>query len=247
MNLRILAWAINEDVQKMEESCAPLLETAAVQGVAVELFGTGVKFVEHKQRVSLLRDFLADQNEKEDTIFVCMDGADTLLADGEETLLERFLHFETRILISAERDFVHQYEIYRDHFEAIESPYRYVNAGTFMGFGDALLEMLEEMLEIDQRQPGNDQRLLGIWAHRNLKRTAKMKLDCNCEVFWVTTRDWEQILSERGFARIRNSVTNTTPVIVHGIGGRDPGTKMEKAFRRHYDAIIASSEGGARP
>ena len=242
MDLRILAWAINEDTHKMERDCSALLSTAERHGVDVELFGLGVKFVEHKQRVDLLRQFLTSESERETTVYVCMDGSDTLFNSDLSSLRERFLSFDTRILISAERAFTYQFEVFRERFESISSPYRYVNAGTFMGYGDSILKMLEEMLEINKRVPVNDQGLMGIWAHQNLFQPKLVKLDTESEVFWVTTEDWDMILDSEQSTTVRNPSTGTAPSIIHGIGGRAKGTRTEDAFRHLYCAILPGKD-----
>lgn len=236
-NLKILAWAINEDARLMKTMCAPLLETAEQHHVNVELFGVGVHFVEHKQRVGLLRDYLAAQPQLSETIYVCLDGADTLVNGTASQLVEKFLQHETRILISAERSFTHQFELFRERFDSIESPYRYVNAGTFMGFGDDLLRMLEEMLVIDTRMPANDQGLMGMWVHQKFDQPQLVKLDVGSEVFWVTTCDWEAIVEAGSSECVTNPETRATPVIIHGIGGNHEGSYMEHAFRLQYRAI----------
>ncbi len=237
-DLKVLAWAINEDAQLMREMCAPLLETAEKHQVDVELFGVGVKFVEHKQRVRLLRDYLSAQPRLAGKIYLCLDGADTLVNGGETQLVQRFLDQKTRILISAERSYTHQFELFRERFDGIKSSYRYVNAGTFMGYGDDLLRMLEDMLEMDTRMAANDQGLMGMWVHRKIDQPRLVKLDTACDVFWVTTLDWERILESGDSECVRNSETRTDPLIIHGTGGNHEGSHMERAFRLQFRSIM---------
>lgn len=244
-DLRILAWAINEDRLLMEEMCAPMMRTASLHRVEVELFGIGTRFVEHKQRVALLRDYLLTISDPENTIIVCIDGSDTLFNDDTSTLLDRFLEKETRVLISAEKDFMHQYDIFRENFDRIPSPYRYVNAGTFMGYADALLRMFEEMLVIDQRMPGNDQGLMGIWAHRHLANPALVQLDTSCDVFWVTSCDWESILELPQNRPLLNPHTGSRPVIIHAIGGNDRNTITGDSYRHLYRALTGGGHDSA--
>ena len=140
-DVKILIWAINESRSKMETMCASLMETASLFGYEAELLGVGHTFTAHKQRLWILKDRL--QKMPPSTLVVCMDGSDTLFNDYPEVLIEKFESYQTQILLSAERAYTYQYPRFRDRFDEIESPYRYVNAGTFMGYSKDLLQLLD--------------------------------------------------------------------------------------------------------
>lgn len=144
----ILVWAINESKAKMQEMCASLIATAEVFGIEVTLFGVGEKFVEHKQRIELLHNYL--QGIHPNTIILCMDGADTLFNDTKEELLRKFHESNTRILISAEKGFTYQYFEFKDKFDAASSPYRYINAGTFIGYAGDILNMFTDIIALTE-------------------------------------------------------------------------------------------------
>ena len=231
-NLKVLVWAINESRTKMEQMCAQLITTANQFEVDINLFGIGTKHTEHKQRIWLLHEYL--QNVHPETIILCMDGADTLFNDTSEQLLEKFLKFNTRILISAEKDFTYQHLHFKDRFDAIDSNYRYVNAGTFMGYAGDLLEMFANIIELNEKYPSsNDQGLIGIWASLYLHQPEIVQLDSNGEIFWVTTQDWLQLETVAHTEKeIFNPNTNTKPVIIHCVGNNFP------PHRRAYDAAF---------
>ncbi|MFT7378129.1 MAG: hypothetical protein ACI88Z_001965 [Sphingobacteriales bacterium] len=228
----ILIWAINESMELMKKMCNHSLETANHLNYEPILFGIGLNFIEHKQRLELLKEYL--QNVDPAILVVCMDGSDTLFNDSVSILLDKFEGMKTSILISAEKDYTYQYLQFKELFDSSFSPYRYVNAGTFMGYAGALLEMLEEIELIDKQFPeANDQGLLGIWVHNNLHNPGKVKLDLESAVFWVTTQDW-YVLKEvaENSKTIINPNTNQKPVIIHNVGNQ------EKSFRAIYDLVF---------
>jgi hypothetical protein len=234
--LKILVWAINESRSKMEKMSAQLIETAQLFNIDIELFGIGKKHTEHKQRIWLLHEYLQDIHPE--TIILCMDGADTLFNDTSEKLLQKFLKFQTRILISAEKDFTYQHFHFKDKFDAIKSDYRYVNAGTFMGYAGDLLAMLTEIITLDEKFPNtNDQKLLGIWAYQYLHQPEIIQLDTNSEVFWVTTHDWYQLEAvAQTRDKIINPNTNTQPIIIHCVGNNFPPHR--KAYNAAFKQIM---------
>ena len=236
VSLTVYLLAINKSRSLMEELCFHALQTAKIFEYDPILLGIGYDFVEHKQRIAILFETLKRMDANEIVVF--MDGGDTLFNDFKDNLINKFLRMNTGVLISAERDYTHQYPFYKNKFDAIESEYRYVNAGTFMGYAKDLLVMMEDILEIEkQYSVANDQGLLGIWAYNNLEYPEKVKLDSDNEVFWVTARDW-QILKDQadtGYT-INNVNTATRPCIIHNVGNNDPN--LRKSFSSAYHNIL---------
>ena len=222
----------------MRSMCMPLLDTARKFRIPTQLLGVGRAFKEHKERIWILKDYL--ETVPADDLIVCMDGSDTLFNDSVEVLRQKFRQKNTRILISAEKDFSYQYFDFKDRFDDLLSDYRYVNAGTFMGYAGDLLTMLQDILELNEKFPqANDQGLLGIWAYMNLPRRELVQLDLSCDIFWVTTQDWYH-LKEVAIAHhpIINPFTNTQPVIIHSVGNGAP------AHRACYDAAYNNIMNG---
>jgi hypothetical protein len=235
--LRIFVWAINEAESLMKDLCSHLLHTSDMFGIDVELLGIGHKFIEHKQRLKILHKRLMRVDP--DDIVLCMDGSDTLFTGTSFQIVERFLSMKTRVLISGEKSYTYQYHQFKKKFDSIPESYKYVNAGTFMGFAGDLLEMLEDIFIIDKTfSDANDQGLLGIWAHKNLENKELVRIDSSCEVFWVTTEDWyflKQIAQQSG--TIFHPNTGSKPLIIHNVGNGDK--ILNKTFQACYQNIIA--------
>jgi hypothetical protein len=248
--LRIFIWAINKSRSLMEHHCEKLLETAAAHDVHVELLGIGYEFVSHSQRMEILREALEEMGEQErdSTVIVAMDGSDTLINGSSEVIIERFRSMNTQVLIAAEKAYTYQDFEYKQKFDRVVTPYpyRYVNAGAFMGYGSSLLNLMNELLDMKStRWPSaNDQGLLGIWAYRNMENEQLMKLDLNCDIFWVTCNDWDHLMkaSLREDKFIRNSMTGTIPPFIHLTCLGDP--HVAEVYNRAYKSILSSRQSG---
>ncbi|MEE9372262.1 MAG: DUF1796 family putative cysteine peptidase [Saprospiraceae bacterium] len=239
-SLKILVWAIHESHDYMRQMTSSFFDTAELYDIKPELFGIGHQFKEHKQRLWILYDYLKKIDPN--TVILCMDGADTLFNDGSLSILQKFLDKKTRILISAEKAFTYQYEEFRINFDSLKSEYRYVNAGTFIGYAGDLLEMLQDIFEYNKTySSANDQGLLGIWAHENLHDENIVQLDTGCDIFWVTTYDWsvlENIANHDNI--IFNPNTKSRPGIIHNVGNND--ATNNRAFTAALNNILAKEK-----
>ncbi len=249
--LRIFIWAINKSRSLMEDTCERLLKSAEIHGIQVELLGIGHEFVSHSQRMEILRDALEEMGELErnTTIVIAMDGSDTLFNGSSAVIIERFKQMNTRILIAAEKAYSYQYALFKKKFDAIHTPYpyRYVNAGAYMGYGSSLLNLMNELLHMKATSwpHANDQGLLGIWAYHHMDSGILMKMDLNCDLFWVACNDWDNLrqasLDTENY--IPNNVTNTVPPIIHVtcLGS----SKVAEVYNCAYRSILslAGSKG----
>jgi hypothetical protein len=244
--LRIYIWAINASRSLMEEQCDRLLKTADVHNVQVELLGIGHEFVTHSQRMEILRDALEEMTEQErnSTIVVAIDGSDTLFNGSSDVIIERFTQMNTRIVISAEKVHSYQATVYKERYDKIVTPYpyRYVNAGTFMGYGDSLLSLMNDMIQLKLTlwPHSNDQGLLGVWTYLHLKQQPLVRMDLNCDIFWVTCNDWDnlEIASSGEGKHIVNKTTGTIPPIIHLTCLGSP--RVANVYQNAYDFIMSS-------
>jgi len=231
--MKILVWGIEEDLIIAETKAAFLIDTAYRFNVDVEFIGIGEVFLGFRERLRILQAKLKTVNPEE--IVIVMDGYDTLFNNRAEVALERFLAKNTRILISAEKLFTYQYAAYQEKYDQIESPYKYVNAGTYMGYAGDLLNMLNELFEIPYQ--AIDQGLIGVWLYDKLDRLEKVQLDTNCDIFWVTSGDWSELekIAEKQ-SEIINPTTNTKIFIIHNTGNADP--TINQIFSTAYKNIM---------
>jgi hypothetical protein len=106
----------------------------------------------------------------------------------------------------------------RHKYDAIPSPYRYVASGTIIGFAGALKQMTEEgIYGIEYGfSHGNHQGLVGKYVYDHFDDAVLVRLDTQCQLFWVTSDD-TQLFSESPFVILirkqgRSSATSSVKV-----------------------------------
>ena len=231
--MRILVWGIEEELMTAETKAVYLIDTAYRSNASIEFIGIGKVFSGFRERLRILQESLKAINPEE--IIIVMDGYDTLFNNKAETALERFLAKNTRILISAEKLFTYQYATHQEKYDQLESPYRYVNAGTYMGYAGDLLNMVNDLFEIPY--DAIDQGLIGVWLYDKLEQPEKVQLDTNCDIFWVTSQDWSEVkkIAEEQF-EIMNPTTKTKPFILHNTGNGNP--TLNQTYQAAYKNIM---------
>ena len=210
--MKILVWGIEPELKTVKEKAKYLIDTANIFNVHLEFVGVGKTFTTFTNRLYFLQKYL--KNIPPEEIVVVMDGYDTLFNNSLQKLEEEFKKKDTRILISAEKMFTYQWAKYKDNYDKIKSEYRYVNAGTFMGYAKDIVSMLEDLFNLYKIHPTDiDQGLMGAWAYNNLEQKEKVQLDTDCSIFWVTSKDWH--ILDKLHKKLTNPTTGTTPCIVH--------------------------------
>jgi len=250
--LDVYLWAISDDEAWVRENCRWSLETARQYGLRPQLAGIAydtrhLAHCEHAvdlARFYVLRDLLSRVSDTR--LLLIMDGFDTLFRGTEEQIVSAFLGYNTQILVSAEKAYTYQWMELRHKYDAIPSPYRYVACGTIIGFAGALRKMTDEgIYNIEHGfSQGNHQGLVGKYVYDHFDDTTHVRLDTQCQLFWVTTDD-TQVFSESPF---RNPHTHTTPLISHVIGGSRENAEL---YRRVGQGIMergddAGADGARR-
>jgi hypothetical protein len=236
--MKLLAWSIEENENDTYTNARYLIESAAVFNEQVEFIGVGKKFVELFDKITTLRDYI--NNLSKNTFLVCIDGYDTLLNKDLSTLKDDFEKHNTKVIISTERIFTYQWNTFKDKFETISSPYRYVNSGTLIGYSDDLKIILDECIELNKIYPTEiDQGIVGVWVYKNLENTNRVKLDIDCEFTWVVSGEWETLGKISENPEIINPTTGNKPYIIHSPG--NGATSNFIPFKKAYKSIIKSN------
>lgn len=219
--MKILVWGIEPNLQIAESKAKYLLNTANKFNIPVELLGIGHTYSGFRNRLYILIDYLKTINPE--TIILVMDGYDTLFNTPIDKVLDIFKSKNTRILFSTEKLYTYQYHQFQHKYDQIKSKYRYLNAGTYMGYASDILQMLIELFDPSMIPADIDQGLMGMWVYNNFENLSKVQLDTNCEIFWVTSGDWFELkdIAIEG-KEITNPYTNTKPSIIHNTGNSAP-------------------------
>jgi len=238
--MRVLVWGIEPVIEVVEQKAEYLISTAKIHNVKVDFIGIGKTFTTFTNRLPILKEYLKEVDPTE--VVLVMDGYDTLINNTVEYVEQIFKNKNTDILISAEKIYTYQWDFFKNKFDTIESEYRYVNAGTLMGYAGELLKMVDELFQIYEKHPTDiDQGLLGAWVYGNFENKKRVQLDTRCEVFWVTSKDWEFLKSNKeGKKEITNPYTGTRPFVIHNTGNGD--SNLYKSYEITYNKIISDYE-----
>lgn len=221
----VFLWGIAPSSDKIyiyNESRYCLL-TAKKYGLRPEVIGLGrdkpdvPKSVQSQRRFIVLEEAL--KTVSDDHIVLIMDSFDTLFCGTAEEIVSRFKTFNTKILFSAERSFTYQWAEYQRNYETERSPYRYLGAGTYIGYAHAIRQFIKECIKMTHQErfsDGFEMGIMGAYLHENYFVKELYRLDTNCEVFWVTTLD--PGVEFRNHA-LFNRFTNTHPLILHYVDG----------------------------
>jgi len=224
--LNIFLWGISNDESFIRDGCKYALQTAEKFNLHPQILGINYdnSFLDHLQwkivlsRLYLLRDVTIKDDINR--VMVFMDGFDTLFNGNETQILERFYKFNTKILFSSEKCFTYQWAEYKDKFDKLNTLYRYVDAGTIIGYSKDIYNMACECINFLENSNGtdrgNDQGIIGKYVYQHMDDSKLIRLDTNCEIFWVTSNDNDNLLKYGTY----NVNTNTNPLILHVIGGR---------------------------
>lgn len=136
MRIRFFYWA-----DAYDPKLRPLLDSARANGIYPQPIGAGrtVRDFHHslfKQRAL----FDAVKGLGRDEVVCATDGYDVFYQQTAKHVLDTFAAFGSDVVFSAERGYSHQYARYRRFFDtsATSSPYRYLNAGSVVGFAGAV-------------------------------------------------------------------------------------------------------------
>lgn len=236
--MKILVWASTPNLELSKQKTKYLLDTANYycNNVAIELMGIGYKYRFLKDKIYILKNHI--EQFQDDELILCIDGFDTLINKNIEDLESIFYSFDTEIVISSEQFFTYQWSSYQDKFELIQSRYKYVNSGTIIGKVKHIKNMINEILiypEFDMTEI--DQGLVGIWVYKNIDDDKKVKIDSECKITWVTSKDLDilsNIVDEQ--SEIKNPYTNTIPFIIHNVGNASPYNN--EIYIKTYNSII---------
>jgi len=247
--MRFYTWTTNIDEKRLFR----LLESAESHNIKIEYLGSDLNMFHMIDKMNLLYKKLCTLDDNE--IVCAVDAVDVFFCADKKVIEERFLLLNCDCLISAERAYSHQYKRCKKYYDEIDvkSPYKYINAGSFMGYAGALRKLLaptfatrylpkiftkirsvKKKLKLDKWSTPYyfDQKHMGKYIIKN-PDNLNIKPDHHTNIFWCTAFEWEDIDDhfrvEGG--RMINSHTNNAPLIIHVPG---TGTWM-KVLERLYE------------
>ena len=226
-NFTVHPLTIGTDRQK----CSKLYTSARSCGIDivnlgnnVEWKGTDMSGPGGGMKVNLLRDYLKTLPDNDVVLFT--DAYDVFYADNLETITERYLGFNCKVLFSAEQYCWPDADL--EHvFPNAPTKYRFLNSGTFIGeVGE-----LKRMLDTDSVDDDGDDQLY----YQKLFLSNEFDIQLDYEGYIFQTHEANTTLLD---GQLFNPVTNCCPCIYHGNGG----DLTKKKFEQLYDRFIPATK-----
>lgn len=191
-----------------------LLRSCQYFGISLEVLGIGRPYPYHGAKIQYLCEYLAEQNPDETVMYI--DGYDVVLLANPEEIEKKFNDMGYDVLFSTEQNcnvsggLRVRFPTWLNYPKS-EGPYRFLNAGSFMGKAGKMLELFVQL----QIKPEDcDQTALNRFV---VEHSPDMALDHGQQIFTCTAGrtglEEEDYRVENG--RIRNIVTNSLPCVLH--------------------------------
>jgi len=188
-------------------------------GVNVDWKGTDMSSLGGGMKINLLRDYIKDLPDHDVILFT--DAYDVMYDRDLETITRRFIGFKTKSLFSAETSCWPD-ESLKDEYPESETPYRFLNSGTFITEVGQLKSLLQDPIEDYE-----DDQL--YYTRKFLSNEFDMKLDYEGYIF-QTNEPQVQVQNES----IYNPRTRVFSCIYHGNGGNVEKNKFDSLYNILY-------------
>ncbi len=240
------------DINKMEY----LLKSSDLLDIDIKIIGVGNKWTGFLSLIPWIADYLNGLKDVDDKIVIITDAYDVFYISNLELIEKKFKSMDVDILWSSEKWYSHQLESDRLFYDTLSSEilseYKYLNTGGCIGYvGDLkrFFNNIKDSIEGDEKfmkvlyrywdghLMGQNQTVISHYISKN-ENKYNIELDYNCEIFYTTPQDWDNIDS---YVRIYNNKffvkeTQSYPCIVHSPRTHPSGhSTLEYLFNLSYN------------
>jgi len=203
-----------------------LLQSAYAYRVSVNVLGVGDLFpvdedglIFNSHKILHMRRALVDL----EGIVAFVDGFDCLFVRDPAPMEKEFLQTGRKVLMASEVCCAPDHNLV-DAFPLVDTPYRFLNSGCYIGRAADLRELLAQ---IDYTQSRSDQLLL---CRYYVQQTGRLSLDHVCQ-FFQCLHYAEEHLVETPHG-LQNRFTGSLPYVIHGNGNTDMSAVRRWLARR---------------
>jgi len=240
------------DVNKMKY----LIDSAKINSFTFDTIGVNKEFI-FLSKILWFIEYLKGLPISMNPIISFTDAYDVFYADTLETIKEKFLSYSCDIVWSVEKWYSHQLtsdKYFYDNLENLEnSPYKYINTGTFIGYKNSLLSLLNDIensikdttflkeLNNEGWQTHSAYVDQTIISHHLAKHWQKydIKLDYMCNIFYIPSGEWGEI-DKYIDSNFLHTITNKRPSIVHVPWKSRYEKILTKLFYKKYKTTFLS-------
>jgi hypothetical protein len=211
--------------------CVKLNDSGALNGIYPKNIGINVDWKGGDMqtpgggmKVNLLRAYIKDLPDYDVVLFT--DAFDVFYNDTLDTITKRFLGFNTRALFSAEAS-CYPDESLADQYPETETPYRFLNSGTFIAEVGELKKIINDPIK-----DGDDDQL--YYTHKFLSGKYNMSLDYEGYIFQTHDIDIKWLTESK---QLWNEKTGVCGCIYHGNGGGVAKNTFEGLYNSLYPKL----------
>ena len=210
--------------------CEKLLRSGAKHGIQFENIGKDIEWVGGDivnstgggQKINILRDHISKLPD-DDIVFYC-DGYDVFVVDELDEFLYRYAELNHKVIFAAEQycwpvdNEEEQKALVSKHFPDLDTKYKYLNSGVFIGRVSELKSILSDPIEND----GDDQ----LYCQKQyLSEEYDMVIDTDCYMFQCHEAE---VYPKKGL--LFNPNTRCFNLLYHGNGGDDAKQKLNQLY-----------------
>jgi hypothetical protein len=198
--------------------------------IHLEVLGLGQPYTGNGKKLIHLKNYLASIPDEDLVLFV--DAYDVLILANKQTIIEKFLALNNPCIISAETN-LHPYNKgFLRRYPKSPTKFRFLNAGSIMGYSCSLKHILNSMPPIIENQ--SDQKQITAYY---LDHQSEILLDNQCDLFLTLCKiSEEEIQIDKSRKVVHSLTTNTTPILIHGNG---PGKPL---YQKIYNELFGKVE-----
>uniref|UniRef100_A0A8K9V0Y0 procollagen-lysine 5-dioxygenase n=1 Tax=Oncorhynchus mykiss TaxID=8022 RepID=A0A8K9V0Y0_ONCMY len=204
--------------------------TIKVLGMGEEWRGGDVgRSIGGGQKVRLLKEAMEALTDQEDLVVLSVDSYDLIFAGGPEEILRKFQEANHKVLFAAD-GLIWPDKRLQEKYPSVRSGKRFLNSGGIIGYAPYVNKIVEQwnLHENDDDQLFYTKIYLDSFQRENLN----IGLDHKSQIFQNLNGAIDEVLLKFGTksARVRNTVYDTLPVVVHG----NANTKMYLNYLGNY-------------
>ncbi|XP_071778537.1 procollagen-lysine,2-oxoglutarate 5-dioxygenase 2 isoform X2 [Centroberyx gerrardi] len=214
--------------------------TVKVLGMGAEWRGGDVgRSIGGGQKVRLLKEAMEGLADQDDLVVLSVDSYDLIFAGGPEEILRKFQKANHKVLFAAE-GLIWPDKRLAEKYPSVRSGKRFLNSGGIIGYAPYVNKVVAQWNLHDN----DDDQLFytKIYLDPLQRDTLNMTLDHKCQIFQNLNGAIDEVLLKFGTdrVRVRNTVYDTLPVVVHGNGN----TKMYLNYLANYIPNVWNYEHG---
>ena len=199
------------------------LRSATVYDLNFTVTGMGLKweggdvarFAGGGHKVNILKDKLKEWKDETDTVVMFTDAYDVILTANSETILEKFLDFDCKVVFAAEPYLWPDLSLEK-YYPQVPLGYRYLNSGGFIGYAKDIWNL------INDKPIGNDEddQLFFSVLYVDKRAEYNIRLDHRSHIFQNLNGAFEDVELEfrENDTVLLNKLYQTYPAVVHGNG-----------------------------